>query len=157
MHIVWETEKERIQRHNENAAMFLVRTLPRFPAYPFPTKAVDTIAQNLTDYFKHAFLPKISMECGVRHPIFVSITAKTPRNDKNLLSIELWATAQIKNKALYDKHIYLYYTDNGTMPIPARKLTSAKVPHALSVGDMTCRDAVTGSEYTLKTKYQKEK
>lgn len=151
---IWELQKERFRRKDPLAALYLTQTLPRFPDCPLAEKEVHSVADGIKSYLQNSFLQKASAEYGVRHPVFAFVTVKLPRNDPNLLAIVLHTRAEIRHETIYEKHVYLYYADNGSLPVLAKDLITAHTKHPLGVKGLNAYDTVTGKEYTLKAKYQ---
>ena len=146
-----------MRRSERHCALFLTCTVPRLPDHPLVTNEVLAVAKSLSDYCKHSFLENVSKKIGVRYPVHVTVSTQITRSDERLLAIVVCIKADMHTTALYKKHVYLYYTENGSLPVAAKKLTDAKTRHPLFVKDTACTDAVTGEEYPLKSKYQKEK
>ena len=141
----------------DRMGMLLTVTLPFFTLENNPCRLVngtsERIAQALTDYFKTVFGGQLAIAHGTRFPVTVVVEPKIHRMDAILLSFELQVSATLRRQTVYDKHVYLHFANNATLPLSARALTGKRLACVLVQGEIAT-DPQTGKCYPIKQQYR---
>ena len=83
----------------------------------------------------------------------VTIEPKIHRMDAILLSFELQVSATLRRQTVYDKHVYLHFANNATLPLSAKALTGKRLACVLVQGEIAT-DPQTGKRYPIKRQYR---
>jgi len=144
-----------LRNTKERAALFLIIEIPQFftdsNICQQTNTAIEKVIENMRQYLKNNFMEQFGYH-NIRYPINGHIQIKIRRMDPTLLSIELIMTATQHAQVLLQKHIYLHFTENGSLPIGSKELTEKKVACLLVRGN-TATNPNTGACYALKKKY----